>query len=493
MESIDQLFQGFIHLLTFKNLFACFIGALCGTIVGVLPGVGPAATMTFMLPFTVGMGPEVGLIMLTGVWFGSQYGGSTPSILVNIPGEAASVMSCIDGYQMTRKGRGGAALTMSAIGSFLAGTIGIIGLQFFAPILGNFALMFGPAEYLSLMIFAFILLLNLTGESVSKGLAMFGLGFWISSIGISPMDGSTRYTFGTEALMSGIEFVPLAVGLFGITEILLTSIKTYAPPILANIRFRDLYPTKDELTRSIAPALRGSFLGFFMGLLPGPSTILATFLSYTIEKNISKTPEKFGTGMIEGVVGPESANNSAVMGSMIPLLALGIPFAAPSAIMLAGLRMQNVNPGPLLFSDTPQIFWTFIAAMYLANIILLILNLPFVNIFARIALIRPALLLPFVSIVCLVGTYSLRNSFIDVWVMLISGICGLAFKKWHFPVAPIIIGVVLGPMFEINMRKTLVMFDGSFSLIFTQPIAASLLLAAVVVIYISFYKYFKNL
>ena len=472
MEAVDQLVQGFFNLLSIKNLLACFVGTFLGTMVGVLPGVGPAATMAFLLPFTLGLAPETGLIMLTGVWFGSQYGGSTTSILVNIPGEAASVVSCIDGYQMTKKGRGGAALAMSAIGSFVAGTVGIIGLQFFAPFLATAALAFGPAEYLAFLILAFILLLGLAAESPARGLVMFGLGFWISTIGLSPMDGVPRFSFGSESLISGIEFVPLAVGLFGMSEILFVGIQTYVPPIMAKVRIRDLYPTREEVKRSVGPTFRGSFIGFFMGLLPGPCTILSTFMSYTVEKKISKTPENFGKGMIEGVVGPESANNSAVMGSMIPLLALGIPFAAPSAIMLAGLRMHNVYPGPLLFTEAPQIFWTFIAAMYLGNLILLLLNLPLVGFFARIAMTRPSVLLPFVSILCLVGTYSMRNSFFDVWVMLFSGVFGLLFRRWDFPVAPLIIGVVLGPMTEVSLRKTLVMFDGSLLPIFQRPIAA---------------------
>ena len=471
-----------MHLLSTGNLLACFIGSFLGTMVGVLPGVGPAATMTLLLPFTLGMPPETGLIMLTGVWFGSQYGGSTTSILVNIPGEAASVVTCIDGYQMTKKGRGGAALAMSAVGSFFAGTIAIIGLQLFAPFLATAALLFGPPEYLAFLLLAFLLLVGLAGESPAKGMVMFGLGFWISTIGISPMDGMPRYSFGFEGLISGIEFVPLAVGLFGVTEILAVSIQKYVSPMLAKVRIRDLYPTREEARRSVNPALRGSVIGFFMGLLPGPCTILSTFLSYTLEKKISKTPERFGTGMIEGVVGPESANNSAVMGSMIPLLALGIPFAAPSAIMLAGLRMHNVYPGPLLFTESPEIFWTFIAAMYLGNLILLLLNLPLVGFFARIAMIRPALLMPFVSIVCLVGTYSIRNSFFDVWVMICSGIIGLLFRKWEFPVAPLVIGVVLGPMTEVNLRKTLIMFDGNLLPMLGRPITAVFLVGSVAAI-----------
>ena len=481
MSAFEQLLQGFVHLLTVPNLLSCLVGSFLGTMVGVLPGVGPAATMTLLLPFTIGLPPETGLILLTGIWFGSQYGGSTTSILVNIPGEAASVVSCLDGYQMTRQGRGGAALAMSAVGSFIAGTIGIIGLQIFAPVLANVALSFGPAEYLAFLLLAFILLLGLTGDVPGKGLIMFGLGFWISAIGISQMDGVPRYTFGFDGLLSGIEFVPLVVGLFGVTEILYVAIQTYVPPALEKIRLRDLYPTREEARRSVAPTLRGSFIGFFMGLLPGPCTILATFLSYSIEKKISPTPERFGKGMIEGVVGPESANNSAVMGSLIPLLALGIPFAAPAAIMLAGLRMHNVYPGPLLFTESSHIFWTFIAAMYLGNIFLLLLNLPLVGFFARVAMLKPSLLMPFVTIICLVGTYSIRNSFFDVWVMIAAGAAGLVFRRYGFPVTPLVIGVVLGPVTEVNLRKTLVMFDGNLLQMFQRPIAAGFLACALIV------------
>jgi putative tricarboxylic transport membrane protein len=457
------------------NLLGCFIGALVGTIVGVLPGLGPTATMALMLPFTLKYGPETGLIMMAGVWFGSQYGGSTTSILVNIPGEAASVVTCIDGYQMAKKGRAGAALALVAVGSFIAGTIGIIGLQFFAPILGNAALSFGPPEYLAFMVLAFVLLSNLSGEAPLKGFLMVGLGLFISSIGINPLDSYPRFTFGSNKLMLGIEFLPLAMGFFGITEILNIAVETYALPMAKKLRFKELYPNKEEIRRSISPTFRGSILGFFCGLLPGPCTVISTFISYSLEKRLSKIPQEFGKGAVEGVVGPESANNSAVMGSMIPLLTLGIPFAAPSAVMLAGLRMHHVEPGPLLFQNNPDIFWTFIAAMYLGNLMLLILNLPLVGFFGRIATIRPQLLMPFISVICLVGIYSVRNSIFDVWVMIIAGVIGYLFRKWNFPVAPFIIGVVLGPMTENSIRQTLMMFRGDMTRIFDRPIALAFL------------------
>jgi putative tricarboxylic transport membrane protein len=472
MEGWNLLLTGFVHSITLVNLVACFIGALIGTIVGVLPGLGPTATMALMLPFTLRFPPETGLIMMAGVWFGAMYGGSTTSILVNIPGEAASVVTCIDGYQMAKKGRAGAALTVSAVGSWIAGTFGIVGLQFFAPVLGNAALSFGPPEYLAFMILAFVLLSNLASDAPLKGMLMIGLGLFISSIGINPMDSVPRFTLGSNQLMLGIDFLPIAMGFFGIAEILNIAIETYVVPEVKKLRFRELYPTKEEATRSIAPVFRGSILGFFIGLLPGPCTVISTFISYSIEKRVSKRPQEFGSGAIEGVAGPEAANNSAVLGSMIPLLTLGIPFAAPSAVMLAGLRMHNVEPGPLLFSTHPEIFWTFIASMYIGNIMLLILNLPLVGVFGRIATIRPQLLMPFIGVICLVGVYSVRNAIFDVWIMIIAGVIGYFMRsKWNFPVASFIIGVVLGPMTENSVRQTLMMFKGNMGLILYRPIA----------------------
>ena len=470
-ESFNLLLQGFANSLTLVNVVACFVGAFIGTIVGVLPGLGPTATMALMLPFTLKYGPETGLIMMAGVWFGSQYGGSTTSILVNIPGEAASVVTCIDGYQMAKKGRAGPALAMVAIGSFVAGTAGIIGLQFFAPLLGNAALTLGPPEYLSFMILAFVLLSNLSGDEPLKGAVMIAFGLIISSVGINPMDSYPRFTFGIDQFMMGIEFLPIAMGFFGISEILNIAIEKYKPPAVTKLRMKDLYPSREEIKRSIHPIWRGSILGFFVGLLPGPCTVISTFISWSMEKRLSKVSHEFGQGAIEGVVGPESANNSAVMGSMIPLLTLGIPFAAPSAVMLAGLRMHNVEPGPMLFTTHPEIFWTFIAAMYLGNFMLLILNLPLVGLFGKIAIIRPQLLMPVISVICLVGIYSVRNSFFDVCVMIVAGVVGFFLRKWKFPIAPFIIGVVLGPTTENSVRQTLMMFKGDMSLITGRPIA----------------------
>jgi putative tricarboxylic transport membrane protein len=472
---MDPLINGFVASISFVNLLTCFLGVLIGTIVGVLPGLGPAATMAITLPFTLKYGAATGLIMLSGIWFGAMYGGSTTSILVNLPGEAASVVTCMDGYPMAKKGRAGAALAMVAIGSFVAGTLGIIGLQVFAPLLGNVALSFGPPEYFAFMIFALVLLSNLGTESSRKGLLMLGLGLWISSIGLSALDGAARFTFGISALEMGIDFLPVAMGFFGIAEILRIAVEKYIPPIVMKLGLRELYPNKAELKRSVFPIFRGSVIGFFVGLLPGPCSVVSTFISYSLEKRLSLTPEEFGKGMIEGVVGPESANNSAVMGAMIPLLTLGIPFNAPSAILLAGLRMHNIEPGPLLFQQTPAVFWTFIAAMYIGNFILLILNLPLVGFFARVATLKPKFLIPIIMVLCLVGIYAVRNSFFDIWVMIACGVMGFFFVKRNYPIAPFVIGIILGPMTESNFRKSLMMFNGNLALIYERPIAMTIL------------------
>jgi putative tricarboxylic transport membrane protein len=488
MSGFEHLLNGFSLALTPGILLACLVGVLLGTIVGVLPGLGPTATMSLMLPFTLKYGPMTGLIMLAGVWYGAQYGGSTTSILVNIPGEASSVITCLDGYQMGKKGRAGAALTLVAVGSFIAGTFGNIGLQIFAPPLAQAALAFGPPEYLALMILAFVVLSSLTSESPLKGYFMVALGLWIGTIGIDPIEGKPRFNFGSYDLMSGIDFLPIAMGLFGITEILSIAIETYMPRMVDKIKLRDLYPNREEAKRSMAPVLRGSVLGFFVGLLPGPAPTISTFFSYALEKRLSKHPEKFGTGMVEGVVGPESANNSAVTGSLIPLLALGIPFAPPAAVLLAGLRMHHIDPGPFLFQNAPQIFWGFIASMYIGNVMLLILNLPLVGMFARIATLRPQILMPIVSITCLAGVYSIRNSIFDIWVMIATGVLGFFMRRWGFPVAPLVIGIILGPMTENSFRQTCMMCLGDFTKILSRPIAMVLFLAALGFIIFNFYQ-----
>ncbi len=487
---MDLLINGFVSFFTLKYFFACFVGVFLGTIVGVLPGLGPATTMALMLPFTLMHGPMFGLIMLTGILCGAFYGGSTTSILVNIPGEAASVVTCIDGYQMAQKGRGGAALALVAVGSFIAMQIGIVGLQVFAPMLARVALAFGPPEYFTLMVMAFIILSNLSGDSPVRGYSMFCLGLFLGIVGLDPLSSIPRFIFGYDDLMSGIEFLPVAVGVFGISEIFFLSMKPYVPPSVKKVRFKELYPNKKEIRRSIFPTLRGSVLGFFVGLLPGPSAVISTFLSYALEKRLSKHPEEFGHGAVEGVVAPESANNSTAVSSLITLLTLGLPFTPSGAVLYAGLVMQNVEPGPLLFQNSPEIFWTLIAALYIGNIMLLVLNLPLVGFFARLATLRPQVLMPFICIICLFGVYSVRNNLFDVWAMIFFGIAGVFFRKWNYPIAPLVIGVILGPMTENNLRKMLMGFRGNLSMIFDRPIALVFLSVALAVIVFKVFNYF---
>lgn len=479
---LDAFLKGFETLFTFKYIIACMVGALLGTLIGVLPGLGPTTTMSLLLPFTYAYDATFGIVMLTGILAGSQYGGSTTSILVNVPGESASVITCIDGYQMTKKGRGGPALALVAVGSFIAAQVAIFGTQIFAPILGPVALMFGPPEFFALMILCFVLLSSLAGDSPIKGSIMFAIGLWLSTIGICAIDGNDRFTFGTQDLMMGIDFLPVAVGLFGISEIIIICLTPYVPMIIGKIRLRELYPNKEEAKRSVGPIARGSILGFFVGLIPGPAAVIASFISYTVEQKISKNPLEFGHGAIEGVVGPESANNAAAIASMIPLLTLGIPFNAPSAVLLVGLLMHNVEPGPLLMLNAPQVFWTYIAALYVGNLVLVIINLPLVGIIARVSTVRPMILMPIVSTICLIGVYTSRNSIFDVWVMIFAGVIGVLFRTWKYPVAPLIIGLVLGHMAENSFRKMLIMFQGDIFQMIDRPIALVFLLAACVFI-----------
>lgn len=495
MENIQGIIVGFSQALNMTNLLACLAGCFLGTLVGVLPGLGPTATMSLLLPVTLGFhNPSTGFIILAGIWYGAQYGGSTTSILVNIPGESSSVMTCIDGYQMAKKGRAGAALFTCALGSFIAGTIGVIGLSLFAPPLAKAALAFGPPEYLALMCLAFILLTNIVGSSPIKGLAMVLIGLFLGTIGTDSPTGINRFTFDSAELMAGIDFMPIAMGLFGVSEIISVMASNVRQESIIKFRFRDLYPTKQEINRSIIPIGRGSVLGFFVGLIPGPGPTISTFISYALEKRLIKKEYKkeFGHGAIEGVGGPEAANNSAVSGSLVPLLALGLPFAAPAAVLLAGLRMHNIVPGPLLFQQNPDLFWTIVASMYIGNVILFIMNLPFVGFFAKLATIRIPFLMPVVGMLCMIGVYSVRNNAFDLWVMIITGIVGYYLRKNEYPPAPLVLGLVLGPFTEGAFRNSLVILDGNLFLMFARPISAVLLAIGIFVLGIVTYKRVKG-
>ncbi len=478
-ESLQHLASGFGIATTLQNLFYCLTGAIVGTLIGVLPGIGPIAGIALLIPATFGINPTSAIIMLAGIYYGAMYGGSTTSILLNVPGETASVITCIDGYQMAQKGRAGPALAICAIGSFIAGTIGIFGLVFLAPPLAEAALAFGPPEYFSLMVFGFIVLSNVTGTSLIKSLMMAVVGLIVGTIGLDPVTGDARFTFGSPFLLGGIEFVAVAIGLFGIGEVL-ANVESPAELLEQRVlvpRLRELYPTLDDLKKSIKPILRGSGVGFGVGLVPGPAPVIATYSSYMIERKISKHPDEFGKGAIEGVAGPESANNSACQSAFIPLFVLGIPFAPPTAILLGALLIHGVNPGPMLIGEHPELFWGVIASMYIGNFILLLLNLPFVPIFANILRIPKKILLPLVILFCITGMYTVNNSIDDIWVMLLFGALGFLMRKWAFEAAPLLLALVLGPKLEVAFRQSLMISHGHFGIFINRPISMAFLLA----------------
>jgi putative tricarboxylic transport membrane protein len=479
IESFQHLINGFGIATTFQNLSYCLIGAIVGTIIGVLPGLGPIAGIALLIPATFGLNATSAIIMLAGIYYGAMYGGSTTSILLNVPGETASVITCIDGYQMAQKGKAGPALAICAIGSFIAGSIGIFGLVFLAPPLAEAALAFGPPEYFSLMVFGFIVLSNVTGTSLLKSLMMSIVGLIIGTMGIDPVSGDPRFTFGSVPLLGGIEFVAVAIGLFGIGEVLtnvekpqeLLDEKVLVPSL------RELYPSVQDLKKSFFPILRGTGIGFGVGLIPGPAPVIATYASYMVEKKVSKHPEEFGKGAIEGVAGPESANNSACQAAFIPLFVLGIPFAPPTAILLGALLIHGVNPGPLMISQHPELFWGVIASMYIGNFILLLLNLPFVPLFANILRIPKRILLPLVILFCITGMYTVNNSVFDIWMMLLFGGLGFIMRKWAYEGAPMLLALVLGPKLEVAFRQSLMISHGNFGIFIDRPVSVIFLLA----------------
>ena len=476
--------NGFGIATTVQNLSYCLIGAIVGTLVGVLPGLGPIAGIALLIPATFGLNATSAIIMLAGIYYGAMYGGSTTSILLNVPGETASVITCIDGYQMAQKGRAGPALAMCAIGSFIAGTIGIFGLVFLAPPLAEAALAFGPPEYFSLMAFGFIVLSNVTGTSLIKSLMMAVVGLIIGTIGIDPVTGDARFAFDYVPLLGGIEFVAVAIGLFGIGEVLANVERP--PEVLEQRvlvpRLRELFPTLQDLKRAIGAILRGAGIGFGVGLVPGPAPVIATYASYMMEKKVSKHPEEFGKGAIEGVAGPESANNSASSSSFIPLFSLGIPSNAVMALLLGAFMVHGVMPGPLLHKQHPDLFWGTIMSMYIGNIMLLILNLPLIGLWVKLLKVPYRILFPFILFFSIIGSYSIDNSVFDIFVMLLFGTMGYVLKKFQYEFSPLVLAFILGPMLENSLRQSLLVTGGSFSIFFTRPISASCLVIAVLLL-----------
>ncbi|MGQ0522567.1 MAG: tripartite tricarboxylate transporter permease [Betaproteobacteria bacterium] len=480
MEStLHNLLLGFSVALDPAILVYAFAGCIIGTLVGMMPGLGPLAGISLLLPATFGLNPIIAVVLLAGVYYGAMYGGSTTSILVRIPGEAASVMTCIDGYEMTKNGRAGPALAIAAIGSFIAGTVGVIGLMLLAPTLASFALRFGPPEYTALLMMGLFILAYMSGGSTVKTLASAALGLLLGMIGIDVMSGYTRFSFDVVELGDGVGIVPVAVGLFGISEILLTAGQAAAPKV-QRPRLRDLVPSREDFRLSAGPIARGSILGFLIGIIPGSAHIISSFVSYGIERRLARDPDRFGKGAIEGVAGPESANNAAATGAFVPMMALGIPTSPVTAVMIAAIMVHGILPGPMLISQQPQLFWGFVASMYVGNVVLLILNLPMVGLFVNLLRIPYAYLYPCILAFCILGTYSVANSLIDVWIMLIMGGIGYVLRKLQFDLAPIALGLVLAPMLELSLRQSLAMSAGDYGIFLERPIATTMLALGVV-------------
>jgi putative tricarboxylic transport membrane protein len=472
-----NLMLGFSVALQPSVLAYAFAGCVIGTLVGMLPGLGPLAGISLLLPATFGLNPIIAIVLLAGVYYGAMYGGSTTSILMRIPGEAASVMTCIDGYAMTQRGRAGPALAIAAIGSFVAGTLSVVALMLLAPTLASFALRFGPPEYTALLLMGFFVLSYMSGGSMLKTLAMAAVGLLLGMIGIDAMSGYTRFSYGLIELSDGIGIVPVAVGLFGLSEILLTAGQPTPPPI-QRPTLRQLIPSLDEIKLSIGPITRGSVLGFLIGIIPGSAHIISSFVSYGIERRMSTHPERFGNGAIEGVAGPESANNSAATGAFVPMLALGIPTGPITAVMLAAIMVHGISPGPLLITQQPELFWGFVASMYVGNVVLLILNLPLVGLFVNLLRIPYSYLYPTILCFCILGVYSVSNSVVDVWIMLGMGAFGYLLRKTGFEPAPIALGLILSPMLELSVRQSLAMSGGSYGIFFHRPLAIAMFVVA---------------
>lgn len=483
LDVFNNVLYGFGVALQPMNLMYCFFGVLIGTLVGVLPGLGPAAAIALLLPATFHLAPVSATIMLAGIFYGAMYGGSTTSILVNIPGEAASVVTCLDGYQMARKGRAGPALGIAACGSFLAGTFSVVALTFVGPLLSNLALAFGPPEYFSLMIVGITVLTYLSRGSMVKALMMAGVGVIISGAGMDTISGQYRFTFNIQTLLDGVGVVPVAMGLFGISEVLLNLEAGIKREILTT-RVKNLFPSLKDWALSIGPIIRGSFLGFFLGIIPGGGAIVSSFASYAIEKKISKHPEEFGQGAIQGVAGPEAANNSAAGGSFIPLLTLGIPANPIMAILLGALMIHGMQPGPLLMENAPDLFWGTIVSMYIGNGLLLVLNLPLIPVWVKVLKVPYYLLYPLILLFCMVGAYSLENASSHIIVMLIFGVLGFLMKKFEYEGAPLILALVLGQKLETALRRSLIMSHGSFSIFVSRPISLAFLITALVLLII---------
>jgi len=479
MDTFDMLMRGFSIALTPMNLLFGAIGCIFGTFIGAMPGIGAPTGIAVLLPLTFGMDPTGGIIMLAGIYYGSMYGGTITSVLVNVPGESASVMTALEGHKMALRGRAGAALTVSAVGSFVAGTLGVVGLMLLAVPVASFGLKFGPPEQFALFLFAFTSLVGFASESRSKTLVAIMLGLLIATVGNDPLSGRSRFTYGSIDLMGGIDFVTVAVGIFGIGEVMLAFEANYKMEFIeSRLGLKDIFPTAQEWAASFWPIVRGTVLGFMVGILPAAGATVAAFMSYGVEKQLSRHPEEFGNGAIEGVAGPESANNSATAGAMVPLLTLGIPGSASTAVMLGAFMIWGLRPGPLLFAKNPDFVWGLIASMYIGNVLLLILNVGFIPTFVKMLRIPFSAMMALVVVFCVMGSYTLGGSLFDIWTMVAFGVLGYVMKKLDFPQAPLVFAVVLGPLAEVTFRQALTMSHGSAAIFVASPIAATLMAGA---------------
>ena len=487
---LNEVLSGFHVLFTFQNLIYCFLGCLMGTLVGVLPGLGPVASMSLLFSASLRLPPVSGMIMLAGIYYGAMYGGSTTSILLNIPGESASVVTCLDGYQMARQGRAGPALGISAFGSFIGGTLCVIALMLVAPPLANFALRFGFPENFSLVCLGLVIVSFLARGSMTKAMMMAAFGLFLGTIGMDIMTGVPKFTFGIPSLMDGVGILPAVMGLFGVSEVFLNIEEGLVQEVFKT-KISNLLPNLKDWKDSIKPIFRGTILGFFLGILPGGGATVASFVSYAVEKKFSKYPEKFGTGVIEGVAGPETANNAGATGAFVPLLTLGIPSNAVMALLLGLLLTHGVQVGPLLLKQHSDIFWGVVTSMYIGNVMLIILNLPLIGMWVKILKIPYPILFPLILLFCVIGAFSLNNNMDDVLFMIGFGVLGYLFKKFDYEAAPLVLALVLGSMLENSLRQSLLISQGSFFIFFTRPISAILLSIAIILLLYPLLPWFK--
>jgi putative tricarboxylic transport membrane protein len=475
MDELNQLLAGFAAALTLKHLAMCFLGVLLGQMVGVLPGIGPSAAIALLLPLTFGTDPTAAIILFAGIYYGAQYGGTLTSVLVSVPGESSTVMTSIDGYQMALQGRAGAALGIAAVGSFVAGTLGTAGLMLLAPALAKAALAFGPPEYFALVVLG-LTALAAVGSSVLKGLVTGVAGLLLGTIGIDPQNGIARFDFAQTWLLDGIEFIVLTVALFGVGEVVAScGLGAAARPVA---QVKSVLPTREDLRRCRMPVARGTLIGFLVGVLPATGATIASFLAYIVEKKVAQDPSRFGKGAIEGVAAPEASNNAAAAGAMVPMLSLGVPGSGTTAIILGAFIMFGIRPGPELFAKNADLVWAVIASMYIGNAILLVMNLPLAGLFAQLLKVPYRWLYPPILALCIAGVYSQANSVEDCWLLVGFGLLGWLMKRYDWPAAPMVLGLVLGPLFESALRQSLTISHGSFAIFATRPISAVLLAVA---------------